>query len=151
MPICNANPPRPRAGQRLHSRLHASLWTSWGGSGEAECAPPIDVVEHDDRIDSDGRAGRSGQRAASRVPTGQLVIAGREATGYLQQQRRISFRRTPLRPLRQGDWHQRRVRRPHAPARRSPHGELRIVLPRVEERRDRDIHVEVIPRMIRSA
>jgi HSP20 family protein len=113
------------------------------GAGQAECAPPVDVVEHQDRVeitvDLPGVA-----RAALRVlfAKGTLVIAGRKLPHVCSNS--VAFH---LAERRFGRF-VRAVRVSGAlDAGRATAslnaGELRVVLPRIEERRGREIHIDV--------
>jgi HSP20 family protein len=132
---------RGQDGASIRGFMH--LLDKLGGSGEADCAPPIDVVEHDDRIeitmDVPGVPANALQVVFSK---GTLVIAGRklpricnDSVAFHLAER--SFGRFVRAIGISGAFDAARTRAALV------HGELRIVLPRVEERRERDIYVEV--------
>ena len=112
-------------------------------TGEAECAPPVDVVEHPDRveitIDVPGVP-----RAALRVvfARGTLVIAGRKLPHVCSDS--VAFH---LAERRFGRFVRAVSVSGALDAGRGTAslnaGELRVVLPRIEERRGRDIHIDV--------
>jgi HSP20 family protein len=112
-------------------------------TGQAECAPPVDVVEHQDRVevtvDIPGVA-----RAALHVvfSRGTLVIAGRKLPHVCSNS--VAFHLAE----RSFGRFVRTVRITGAiDAGRATAtlnaGELRVVFPRIEERRGRDIHIDV--------
>ena len=130
--------PDAAAVRRLMDLLDAGL-----DSGPAECAPPLDVVEHGDRIeitlDVPGVA-----RDDIRVIFGRgtLAIAGRKTPVVCE--RAVAFHvaeRTFGRFVRavtlQGALDAGRATASLA------NGELRVVLPRIDERRGGDIVIEV--------
>jgi HSP20 family protein len=112
-------------------------------TGEAEYAPPIDVVEYENRIeiaiDVPGVPIQALQVVFSK---GTLVVAGRKLPGLCSESVAFHFaERCFGRFIRaigvSGAFDPARARASLAG------GELRIVMPRVEERRDRDIRIEV--------
>lgn len=114
-----------------------------GGSGQAECAPPVDVVERADRveitIDVPGVPANTLQVIYAR---GTLVVAGlklppvcSDSVAFHLAERRFGrfVRAVGL----SGAFDAGRARASLSA------GELRVVLPRIEERRGRDIDIEV--------
>jgi HSP20 family protein len=113
------------------------------GTGQVECAPPADVVEHADRVEITMDV-PGVPRAALRVvfARGTLVIAGkklphacRDSVAFHLAER--SFGRFVRAISLSGA-----IDAGLATASLNA-GELRVVLPRIEERRGRDIHIDV--------
>jgi HSP20 family protein len=132
---------RGRDSDSIRRFMH--LLDDLGGNGEADCAPPLDVVEYDDRIeitvDIPGVPASGLQVVFSK---GTLVIAGRKLPRVCQDS--VAFHLAErgfgrfVRAIGvSGAFDASRARASLTD------GELRISMPRIEERRDRDIHIEV--------
>ena len=124
-------------------RRLAQLFDEAGEAGQPECGPPVDVVEHANRVevivDLPGVP-----TSAVRVifAAGTLIVAGRKRPRVCDHSIAFhlaerSFGRFVRAVGLSGAFDPGRASAALAA------GELRIVLPRIEERRGRDIHIEV--------
>ena len=115
-----------------------------GPVGEPDYGPPIDVVEHDDRVEiTVDLPGVSAESIRVVVSRSTVVIAGRKHARACSE--RVAFHLAERRFGRfaraiglTGAFDAGRGNASLAA------GELRVVLPRIEERRGRDIHIEVV-------
>ena len=108
------------------------------GAAAVEYTPPIDVIETDVGDRDPARSARASiaKRVDDRLFAQRPADRRREDAGACRPgRRRVSHRRACVRPFRARDRRRRSLRRRPRQRRRSTHGELRVVLPRVDERR----------------